>query len=363
MGIQANHEAEYKGDASARATLYDVAREAGVTFTTVSNVINSKGRVSETTRATVWKAIEQLDYRINPHAQRLARGVDMHTVALVALFANFDVVMRKIQGVQSGLQERGFSAPLHAYGLQAISETAETKLVAEVTRQRPRAIAYCSPTANESSWHELRLYQREGGRVIVFDDPCDEEFDQVLFDREHNTYLAAQHLLELGHRNIGFWMSGGPGGPRLMGFERAFAERNIPVNRRWFFGGGSYLSYEQNGVDLAEEFLNLRKRPTAMCIVNDSSAQAFVHAVTDAGVRVPEDLSVIGHDDTLLARYGRIPLTTVSHPAAAIAKEVINILDKRLKQDEVGAPLKVTVRGELIVRASSAPPLKQNCSC
>jgi DNA-binding LacI/PurR family transcriptional regulator len=178
----------------ARATVYSVAREAGVTYTTVSNVLNGKGRVSETTRAAVLAAAKSLDYSIDLNAQRLARGCDANTIAFVALFVDFDLVMRKVQTIQSLLQSQGFTTPFHSYGLRAPTPEEEAKLLSEVHRGRPRAIICCGQCTSDKSWRELERYQAEGGHVIFFDQPCAHPYDHVLFDREHNTYEATRYL-------------------------------------------------------------------------------------------------------------------------------------------------------------------------
>jgi DNA-binding LacI/PurR family transcriptional regulator len=113
---------------------------------------------------------------------------------------------------------------------------------------------------------------------------------------------------------------------------------------------------------MASYFLSLKNKPTAVCIVNDYAALAFISEVQRAGVRVPDDVSVVGHDDRPIARYCNVPLTSVSHPVAEIAENVVNVLLDRLNGD-CDAPYRtVTVRGGLVIRESSAP-YKEKTSC
>jgi LacI family transcriptional regulator/LacI family purine nucleotide synthesis repressor len=158
------------------------------------------------------------------------------------------------------------------------------------------------------------------------------------------------------HREIGFWKTDEPSGPRLKGFEKAMRESKVKVRREWLFGGGpgSYLHNEDSGIEFAHKFQRLSRRPTAMCMVNDRATHAFVAALSRAGLRVPEDLSVVSHDDTPIARCGFLPLTTMSHPDKAIGQAVVDLLQKRLNGELDETPQQVVVRGELIVRESTS---------
>ena len=111
--------------------------------------------------------------------------------------------------------------------------------------------------------------------------------------------------------------------------------------------------YETGGEELAAHFLALSKRPTAVCIVNDYAALAFMVEMARAGVRVPEDVSVVGHDNQAVARYCPVPLSSVSQPIDQIARGVADLLFARLDGD-TSAPKRVEVRGEFIERQSIA---------
>jgi DNA-binding LacI/PurR family transcriptional regulator len=97
----------------------------------------------------------------------------------------------------------------------------------------------------------------------------------------------------------------------------------------------------------------LEQRPSAMCIVNDHAASAFVNEVQRSGLTVPRDLSIVSHDDSPVARYSVVPLTTVSHPVEAIARNVVNLLCSRLEGLYDGVPRRVIIKGQLMVRDSA----------
>jgi DNA-binding LacI/PurR family transcriptional regulator len=105
---------------------------------------------------------------------------------------------------------------------------------------------------------------------------------------------------------------------------------------------------------LAEAFLTWPEKPTALCIVNDVSASTFVTVLARSGLKVPDDVSVVGFDDAPAARYALVPLTTVSYPLEAIGRHVVEFTQSRLKGYK-GPPRKVVMQSELITRCSSAP--------
>jgi DNA-binding LacI/PurR family transcriptional regulator len=224
-----------------------------------------------------------------------------------------DVALQKILTIQQLLGKRGFSVPLHSIAFG--DEERHAELMRSLRRQRPRAIVYCMTSAGEGVLEELRRYIEEGGIAIIYGDnsgPVDLPCDQVFFDTDENVYLSTRYLLEQGHRRVGLAVHGGTSveGKSCLAFRRALNEFNAPFVPEWLWGG---YPFEAGGVVVAEQFLQLNDRPTAICIVNDNMAAAFVNRLARAGVRVPHEVSVIGHDDSLAAQSSVVPLTTVTH--------------------------------------------------
>jgi DNA-binding LacI/PurR family transcriptional regulator len=115
---------------------------------------------------------------------------------------------------------------------------------------------------------------------------------------------------------------------------------------------------EPGGAQLAELFLRQKKRPTALCIVNDRAAAGFIGATWRAGLRVPQDLSVVGHDDLEMAAWFPIPITTVSSNIGEIAEQVVELATSRIEGRYQGPPREMVVRGRLMLRNTTAPPAK-----
>jgi DNA-binding LacI/PurR family transcriptional regulator len=195
----------------------------------------------------------------------------------------------------------------------------------------------------------------EGGVVVSYGWPIPLPCDQVIFDSEKRIFQAAQHLLEMGHRKIGMCFHGlisTEENGDLHGFKRALEQYSVPLRREWLFAGGKY---EIGGAKFAAEFLQWEEKPTALCIINDDSASAFINVLAQNGVSVPNDVSVISFDDTPTARYAYVPLTSASYPLQEIAQHVVELTSSRLEGFQ-GALRRVEVQSHLIERQSCAPP-------
>jgi LacI family purine nucleotide synthesis repressor len=131
----------------------------------------------------------------------------------------------------------------------------------------------------------------------------------------------------------------------------------VPFRDEWFFRTGTY---EHGGAEMAKRFLAMKERPTALTIVNDYVALAFMVEVMRAGVRIPEELSVVGHDNQPIAAYCPVPLTSMTQPTQKIAQTVVELLMQRLEEDTEDAfdggafaPREQIITGDLVLRNST----------
>ena len=343
-------------------TLEDLASALGMSRSSVSRAFTGNGRIAPQTREKVLQSARELGYQPNLHAQRLAGGRCRNTIGLFSLGLDYGVTTEKIKIIQQLLSEQGFHVPLYAYSSYSTVEVVkQAELMSVLRRQQPRAIACATRGLEPDALQELKKYGDEGGIVVSYDYPSDLDCDHVIFDREDNNYQAAKHLLELGHRKVGLYMEGDrkPSaqlsivGSRVRGFERALHEHELALNPNWMFCG---LDAEEGGALLARQFLALQDRPTAICIVNDRAACAFVNEVQRAGLRVPNDVSVVSHDDQPIAQYSAVPLSTSTHPSQEIAQSVVEMLSSRFDGSYQGNTRRKWIRGSFVARASTAPP-------
>lgn len=333
-------------------TLQDIATAVGVTKATVSYALNGKATVAPRTKKAVLQAAKRLGYEFNPHAQSLSNGRSS-LVGLFSLSLDFGVGTQKLNLMQEMLMERGYNVPVYVYG-QAVRDVVDhSTLLGELCRQKPRAIVCDYSRLPETALAKLRHYQQQGGVLVGYNYLREVGGDQVVFDQEDNTYQSAKYLLEQGHRKIALALHGDadPLHPRLPGFRRALEEFGLSVNPNWLFGTKAIM--EEAGAALADQFAQLQERPTGICIVNDGVAAAFVNEIRRYGLNVPEDISVVGHDDLPIARVGGpIRLTTVSHPVREIAAQVVEYLHSRL-QGEYDGPSRIHyLKGDLKIRES-----------
>lgn len=345
-------------------TIHDVAAALGMHKSTVSLGLSGKGNVSHKTRERIRAMAREMGYHPNPLAQRLATGAGNNLVALCAGNLDIGITTQKILLIQKELTRRGLEAPIYNLPPGSEGETgAQAAQVRYLCRQQPPAIVCSTPAFHTSVFSELAAYQNDGGIVVAYDVAIPLLCDQVVFDREHNAFLAARHLIERGHRDLGLALSvlrteGGElnlsQNARLRGFERALSEAGLEMRPEWIF---DETTYEAGGAGLAAHFLGLSKRPTGLCIVNDYMALSFMAEVIRAGVRVPEELSIVGHDNQPVAAYCAVPLSSATQPTAEIAGAVLELLTQRLAGSTEPAQT-VSIRGEIIERQSVAPPMR-----
>lgn len=348
-----------------RVTLRDVARQAGVNESSASVVLNgakSNTGVAAETRERIAQAARELGYEPNLHAQRLVKGGCPNTIALLPTFLDVGPHTRQLLLIQSLLSEQGFSVPIYARSTHSHGEEL-TELLNSVCQQEPRAIV--TGLFHREASERLGRYRREGGIVVRYNansfPEIDDFADTVIFDTESAIFQAARHLLELGHRKLGFFNGGTDrwGRAWMQGFGRALAEYGLEVRDDWrFCGGDPWLGLEEGGASLAQQWLALpsNDRPMGLCVINDQAAATFIAGVERAGLQVPRDVSVVGFDDLPIARYNRLPITTVSKPLEEIAQRTIELLGDRLAGRGQDAMRRVLVQGQLRVRESTGPP-------
>lgn len=331
------------------ATIIDVAKRAGVAVTTVSRVMNNKGQVSAATRDRVLAAIEELAYTPSPAARSLPRG-RMHTISVVVPFVTNPSAVARVQGMVQGF--RDIDLPVSIFDVEAPHHKAEHFSML-ATSYRPEGAIIVSLRPNAQQLDQFSA----AGICPVFVDADVDRFSCVLIDNRAGGALATEHLIELGHERIAF--VGDFEDPefgfesstsRRQGYRAALAAANLECNPEY-----ERMGEHGRGVSrgLAEELLALRRPPTAVFASSDTQAFGVVEAARDAGLRVPDDLSVIGFDDIESARY--TGLTTIRQPLYESGLTAARLVTEHLANPDC-APDRVELELEVIVRTSTAPP-------
>jgi DNA-binding LacI/PurR family transcriptional regulator len=333
----------------AAVTIRDVARQAGVGIGTVSRVLNDSPAVSEETRQKVLLTIRELDFTPSQIARRLSRGKTM-TVAVIAPFFTRRSYIERLQGIDQVLSSSGYDLVL--FNVETVGRRDEClRTVPRQERFDGVLILTFAPNDEEAD----RLAMNLVPTVLV--DAFHPRLGSVYIDNIAGGMLAVNHLLGLGHRRIAYVgedLSDNPFNFRSMrdrfeGYRRALEAAGIPF-RPDYHKQGKYGWRE--GRRLAEELLTLDKRPTAVFAYSDTMAFGVLESAQRLGLRVPEDLSVIGFDDVELAQYFR--LTTIRQPLYESGARGAALLLEQMDSDNVPAAQHATLPTDLVIRQTTA---------
>lgn len=335
-----------------RPTQKDVALRAGVSRSTVSFVLNDQTQmkvpISPETQQRVLRAIAELGYEPDAQAQSLRRGNTKIVGVILPVIQN-PFFWQMLSGISDALQEAGYSLHLVHHPL---NEQQEANTIRELKRQRVdgfillAAVKYLLP--------KLTDYLRKAGRPAVEITSTRAEFDHVVHGYSSGTRTLMAHLLELGHRHIGFVYGTAKevqGHDRLLAFREVLQEAGLADNERFEMHCGEKL---EDAYQAAYALLNRPDRPTALLVINDMLAIAAMRAAGDLGLNIPGDLSVAGFDDIQFSNYLSPRLTTVSGKAEESGSAAVQLLLNRFAKPDL--PQQVTMaEGQLIVRESTGP--------
>lgn len=343
-------------------TLKDIAREAGVSVATVSKVLRDEPEtfIGASTREKVAAAARRMGYRQNLHARSLRTGKS-ELIGLMAFNVNIRVALLRLQAVDQAVRARGYRTAVWSASGQL---DAEQRALDECQSQMADGLILVHPSA-ELSAEALQPLLDAGTPIVTLEPVPGAALDCVTVDRRYGTYLAVRHLLELGHRRIAL-LHGDQryetDRGRTAGYRMACEEAGLEIDRSlWLEAGAGYRA----GYEAARELLSRRLGPTAVFCNNDENAIGAMRAFREAGLRIPQDLAVVGFDDLEVAEFAAVPLTTVSQPISEQARQAVDRLFARIERPaEAHLPETVALAPSLIVRESSggslASPLEEN---
>ncbi len=333
----------------ADVTIRDVAKQAGVGIATVSRVLNGHHSVRDVTRHKVLAVIEALDYTPSSIARRLSLRKTLVVAVIVPFFTRPSFIER-LRGVEYALADSEYDLILFNV------ETAARR---------------------DDYFHDVPRRERVDGLLIISLSPQDADVDRflpagvptVLVDAHHPRLSrvviddvaggcwAAQHLIDLGHYKIGYvsdWLESpfhfASSRNRYTGYRQALTEAGIPFRPEYHRQGEHG---RQEAREMALDLLALPDPPTAIFAASDIQAIGVLGAADEAGLQVPQDLSVIGFDDIEIAEYLR--LTTIRQPFFASGVEGVKLLLESIAALPP-TPRRVLLPIELIVRQTTAPP-------
>jgi LacI family transcriptional regulator len=329
-------------------TIREVAESAGVSYATVSHVINNTRLVSPETRERVLAAMDALNYRPNALARSLRQG-KTNTIGLVLPDSANPFFAEISRSIEDEAFNKGYSVFLCNTELDT---QRELFYVDVLSKKQVDGIIFVA--AGDQADSLDFLLQRNMPVVMIDRNVPNVEVDAVLTDNQLGGYLATRHLLELGHKHIACIAGPSsitPSAERIIGYRRALEEAGLPYDENLVIRGDYHA---QSGMNITHSILKMNPRPTAIFALNDLMALGALRAAAEAGCSVPRDLAVVGYDDLEIARFTNPPLTTIAQPKKQVGAQAVNLLVDRISRKN-GPPRRLRLAPELIVRRSTQP--------
>ncbi len=325
-----------------------VAERANVSIATVSRTINHVPTVNAKMAKRVWEAIGELNYFPNTQARALVSGRTRLLGLIVSEITN-PFFPELIQGFEDIAVENGYEILVSStnYDPRRMS-----LCIRRMLERKAEGVAVMTFGIEEPLLEQLA--ERNIPLVFVDQGPDRPGISLLKVDYHHGIRQGVQHLAALGHRNIAF--ISGPmrlhsAQSRLSAFSKSLTECGIAINQEWIVEGDHTL---EGGIVAAEKLLGGPQLPTAVVCSNDLTAIGVLHKVYRAGLRVPDDLSIIGFDDIHMARVTIPPLTSIQMSRTELARAAVNALRAHVEDTTPHREYKIDTR--LVVRESTGYP-------
>lgn len=329
------------------ATLADVARLAGVSAMTVSRVLNNRGNVSASTRIRVQRAMDQVRYRPNAMARSLALGRSQ-TLGVVTFDSAQYGPGSAVLGIERAARERGYGVTITV--IERPDHDALRSAVLSLDDRMVDGMVVIAPFAAMAG--ALRDLGR-GTPIVAAEAGHQGEVPIVGIDQGLGARLATRHLLEFGHRTVHHisgpadWIESRL---RSDGWRAELGDRGVTAPPALDGDWTAQSGYEA-GMRLADD-----GSVTAVFVANDQMALGLLHALHERGVRVPQDMSVVGFDDIPESAYFLPSLSTVRQDFARLGAVAVELLDRLVTDDDFVADDRLLIEPSLVVRESAGPP-------
>jgi LacI family transcriptional regulator len=340
-----------------RVTIREVAERAGVSVATVSRVLSGNYPAPPATRARVLRAARDLDYVANAHARALVGG-GRKMVAVVLRQVTSPFYAQVAEGVEAEAASHGW---LCLVGTTGGDPGRELEFVQLMREEGARLVILVGGVVEDDAYrkrvaHYAQALDSAGARLVLCGRPAPDPDIPALvveFENEAGARAITGHLLSVGHRRIVF-LGGLPGNTaldaRVTGYRAALAAHGLPPEAAHVVDCGLGRAAGHRALT---ELLKKGREFTAVFAGDDMVAAGALRAVADAGLRVPDDISVVGYNDIPLAEDFNPPLTTVRTPAEELGREAVRIA---LRDPEHAAGAHHLLGTHIVVRDSVAPP-------
>ena len=330
-------------------TIKDIANRAGVSVATVSYVINKSRFVSPELTARVEEAIDQLGY--SPNA--VARSLRQNRTKMIGLIVP-DNSNPFFAEIAKGVEDAGFEAGYSVILCNSNASIDREMVYLDLLRSnRVEGIIFIATTTHVE---QVRSFVRAKiPAVIFYRDVPDIDVDTIRIDNFKAGYTATRHLIDLGHREIACIRPASdetPSAQRVEGFKRAMEESGLAWQPELMPHGDNRVS---SGKSAVQDLVSSRRNFSAIFSTNDAMAIGAMRALREIGYYIPQDVSVVGVDDIILASYSEPPLTTIAQPKYEAGCQAVEFLVERIEGGYNQGPRKILLETQLIVRESTAP--------
>ena len=333
--------------------LIDISKRAGVSVMTISKALRDQPDVSAKTRERIKALAKEMGYVPDPNAQSLRTGATKLFGLVIPTTTN-PVFARMMFAIEERARELGYDLLLcHTQNKIEIEEACVRRLLS----RRVDGI-FIAPVYRMAT--EARIYKEllaSKTPVVLLGSPAAfcSQFASVQPEEVAASYAATKHLLELGHKRIAYFTGPLPAiwaQERYEGFRRAHSEAGLDVDDNLVFHAGSTI---EDGAKAALEFANEKCDATAIQTCNDLVAIGCAETLLKQGVRIPQDLSLVGYGNILVSEHFRIPLTTIRQPKLRMGLVAVEMMSQLLRGESVESR---RLPAELVIRDSSVAPRK-----
>lgn len=329
-------------------TIKDIARAASVSHSTVSRALRDSPMVGRETADRIRRIAQESGYRASAVARSLATS-RTRTIGVVVTSIADPFAAEVVSGIEEAADTQGYSVIL------ADSNADPEREVRVVTALQERRVDGIVVTSSRVGALYVPLLARMRVPIVLVNNQHPSEFvHSIMIGNREAALAAVNHLVALGHRRIAYLgdrFGHQSDTERFAGYREALEQADLPFTPELVMHGDGKL---EGGEQAICRLLSLAARPTAVFCYNDMSAVGALAGIRARGLRIPDDISVVGFDDLPIARYTWPPLTTVRQPKRQMGRLAV----ERLLKPSNGIEENTTVPGELIVRASTAPPME-----
>jgi DNA-binding LacI/PurR family transcriptional regulator len=336
-------------------TVKDIAKKAGVSHSTVSRALHSNPLISDETKERIQQIAVEMGY-LPSAAARTLKTNRSHVLGVVLTSIDDPFFSEILEGIEEVIQSSGYSLFIAAAHRDP---GREREIVEAMVEHRADGVIICSTSFSEE---RSRQFLQSGVPIVVVNNQAVEDFRYSIYhDDIDGMRQVTRHLIELGHKRIAYIGNSASGRTtmdRLTGFREEMKSAGLSIPAEYVYeasGGGT-----EDGESAANYFLELPERPTALVCYNDMMAIGVMKSLQQAGICIPENVSITGFDNIIFSAYTNPPLTTLDQPkrfiGAEAARLLLELLDTPLSQQPQNHQNVRSLKGQLLIRESTARP-------